>query len=622
MGKRLFVLAGSIFAAGFALVSSGRAVPTGYLFEPHEENEDSMPWVRAVPRYSVPPVQHRNGFVLHQVNVSASGLNIVGDAANEPSMTVDPNNPNKLAVGWRQFDSITSDFRQAGFGYSSNGGATWTFPGRIEPGVFRSDPVLSTNSAGDFYYLSLQDTFYCTLFKSTNGGGSYSSLGPAVGGDKQWYTVVHNANAGNGVMHQVWSTAGNNYSGRQYSRSTNEGATWSSPINIPDKIIWGTVDFGKNGELYLAGTSGTQFGLSFARSVNASTGASATWDYQRMIFTSADLAYGVSINPGGLSGQVWICSDRSNGPRSGYLYVLSTVGSSSGTDVYFSRSTNNGNTWSAPVRVNDDASAIAASNQHHHWFGTMACAPNGRLDAIWNDTREDPTNKTRSAVYYSYSLDGGLTWSANVPVTDTFNPLVGYPVQNKIGDYTALVADNAGSHAVFSATFNGEEDLYHVRLPAPAVTVSGTVNLSDSLGAPTGNPLAVQVRNASGALVQSTTATLGSTGGYSFALDPNLVHQSLTITVKASHWLAKAVTSSPIDLVGKSGVNYSLINGDVDGDNSITIFDYSALSAAFDSSVGDGNYNAEADLDGDGSITIFDYLILSSNFDLFGSDWS
>ena len=49
-----------------------------------------------------------------QVNVAPGQLNIVGDAANEPSIAVDPTNPNRISIGWRQFDTITSDFRQAG----------------------------------------------------------------------------------------------------------------------------------------------------------------------------------------------------------------------------------------------------------------------------------------------------------------------------------------------------------------------------------------------------------------------------------------------------------------------------------------------------------------------------
>src|SRR6187402_3428205 len=61
-----------------------------------------------------------------QVNVDSNGANITGDAANEPSIAVDPTNPNRMAIGWRQFDTISSNFRQAGVAYTTNGGQTWT----------------------------------------------------------------------------------------------------------------------------------------------------------------------------------------------------------------------------------------------------------------------------------------------------------------------------------------------------------------------------------------------------------------------------------------------------------------------------------------------------------------
>ena len=52
-------------------------------------------------------------------------MDILGDAGNETSLAVDPNNPNRIVIGWRQFDTVTSNFRQAGYGYSLDGGITW-----------------------------------------------------------------------------------------------------------------------------------------------------------------------------------------------------------------------------------------------------------------------------------------------------------------------------------------------------------------------------------------------------------------------------------------------------------------------------------------------------------------
>jgi len=94
-------------------------------------------------------------FMSFQVNVDANGNNILGDAANECVISVDPTNLSKMTIGWRQFNDVTSNFRQAGWGYTTNGGTTWTFPGVLEPGVFRSDPVMNSDEVGTFFYLSL-----------------------------------------------------------------------------------------------------------------------------------------------------------------------------------------------------------------------------------------------------------------------------------------------------------------------------------------------------------------------------------------------------------------------------------------------------------------------------------
>jgi len=51
-----------------------------------------------------------------------------------------------------------------------------------------------------------------------------------------------------------------------------------------------------------------------------------------------------------------------------------------------------------------------------HWFGTFSVAPNGRLDAVWYDTR-NAANNTDSQLFYSFSTDAGVTWSPNVAVS-------------------------------------------------------------------------------------------------------------------------------------------------------------------------------------------------------------
>lgn len=74
----------------------------------------------------------------------------------------------------------------------------------------------------------------------------------------------------------------------------------------------------------------------------------------------------------------------------------------------------------------------------------------------------------------------------------------------------------------------------------------------------------------------------------------------------------------------------TLLNGDIGGDNSVTVFDYGPLSDYFDQnntdadwySIGSNGFApADADFDEDGSVTVFDYGILSDNFDLWGEDF-
>jgi len=40
-------------------------------------------------------------FISYQANVDANGNNIVGDAANECTISVDPTNGSRMAIGWR-----------------------------------------------------------------------------------------------------------------------------------------------------------------------------------------------------------------------------------------------------------------------------------------------------------------------------------------------------------------------------------------------------------------------------------------------------------------------------------------------------------------------------------------
>lgn len=416
---------------------------------------------KTTPAYRV----NSTGFFTSQVNVDANGDNIVGDAANEPSIAVSPVDPNNMVIGWRQFDNVNSDFRQAGYGYSSDGGQNWTFPGVHEPTVFRSDPVLDYDSAGNFYYNSLTNatgSYTCKVFKSTNGGSEWDQGTEAHGGDKQWMTIDRTAGPGSGNVYSFWTVYYSSCQPGHFTRSADAGNSYENCIEVDGYPYWGTMAVGPEGELYIAG-GWSYDGILVAKSTNAQVpGSQITWDYSTYVDMDGDLVAQDPVNPVGLLGQVSVDVDRSNGPGRGNVYVLASLARLSvadPADVMFAKSTDGGFSFSAPQRINTD---LGINNRQ--WFGTMSVAPNGRIDVIWLDTRDGLPGSFMSALYYCYSDDQGETWSINKKLSDQFDPSLGYPQQQKMGDYFDMVSDDAGAHLAWANTLNGEEDVYYTHI--------------------------------------------------------------------------------------------------------------------------------------------------------------
>jgi len=419
-----------------------------------------------------------------QVNVDGAGNNVIGDAANEPSIAVDPNRPNRMAIGWRQFDTTADNFRQAGWGYSRNGGRFWVFPGVLEPGIFRSDPVLEFDSDGNFYYNSLTydvGGYWCSVFKSIDGGMSWNAGVYAYGGDKAWMAVDRTGGIGHGNIYTAWDYAGcceDNW----FNRSTDGGTTFDTPVPIPEQPIWGVTAVGPDGEVYIAGRrSTTNAEFIVAKSTTAAdANAPLAFDFATVVDMGGVHVYylgGLSNpNPEGLMGQVWVAVDHSSGPTRGYVYLLCSVDppGPDPLDVHFVRSTDGGVTWSAPVRVNDDPVGTNA----WQWFGTMSVAPDGRIDVVWNDTRNDPGGYD-SQLTYAFSEDAGQTWSANAAVSPPFDPHLGWPNQNKLGDYCDMISDSVGAHVAYAATYNGEQDVYYLRIGDYDCNINGIADATD-----------------------------------------------------------------------------------------------------------------------------------------------
>jgi hypothetical protein len=155
--------------------------------------------------------------------------------------------------------------------------------------------------------------------------------------------------------------------------------------------------------------------------------------------------------------ETWIAADDTN---SNILYVayMAMAGSPSNADIFVARSTDGGQTWGAPVQVNDDTTS-------KHQFWPAIAVSNGALHVVWYDFRDSPnpgdpamTNDVLN-VYYASSNTTGVAYPAfshNVLVTDVGHQpnclMFGGGTSGFHGDYIDVAAYFDGAnHKVFTA---------------------------------------------------------------------------------------------------------------------------------------------------------------------------
>ena len=181
--------------------------------------------------------------------------------------------------------------------------------------------------------------------------------------------------------------------------------------------------------------------------------------------------------------------------RPGTLYAEEVVDNfdAAGTtvdnsDVFFSRSTNHGATWEAPVQLNAGVNATILNDDNNglrstgsdsdvaanQFFSRLAIDGNGNLASIWYDTRRDPANH-KIDVFGTVSVDGGSTFSRNFRITkNSFDPNDGkftdaLGLDNYfLGDYIALTVDNG------SASPSGPTRAMEIRIYSSLVSQSRT----------------------------------------------------------------------------------------------------------------------------------------------------
>lgn len=412
------------------------------------------------------------GFVCITSHVCGQHTNILisndPQSLNEPAIIINPNQPNQLVAG--------TNFSQ--YHYSTDGGLTWQNDFLTSSLGTMGDPCIAVDNLNNFYYFHLApniDRIICQ--KSTNGGQSWSDgtfTTPAdilLVHDKEWGV----ADPLNNNIYVSWTQYENPFNPTSadstdilFARSSDGGQTWSNPLRLNKvrgdvlykDVIDPTPATGINNEVYVAWADSV--GIRFDRSLDNGT----TWLSDDVLVATVPTTsyYHVSGNArDSVRTSANIECDLSNSPYRGTIYVSWTDarnGEDNG-DVFVSKSTDNGNTWSAPLRVNDEGHTA----QQYYSSMTVDQAT-GYIYWAFYDRRNHP-NSDSTDVYMAVSTDGAQTFN-NFKISET--PFLPNDFVF-IGDYLGITAYNNVVRPIWIRTDNfNQNSLWTAMIDVPLVT--------------------------------------------------------------------------------------------------------------------------------------------------------
>lgn len=363
---------------------------------------------------------------------------------NEPSICINPKNTNEL-VAAANLNNVY---------YSHDAGQSWTQASVACSWGIWGDPVIGVDTAGDFYFLHLsnppggQGSWIDRIIaqKSSNAGvswsnGAYMGLNGNKAQDKQWIAVDPATNH----LYVTWTQFDNYGSSNPqdsslilFSKSTDGGLNWSAAKRI-NQMAGDCIDsdntaeggfpcVGPNGEVYVVWSNRNKLWI------DRSMDGGETWLEEDMLVNDQPEGWDYLV-PGinranGLP--IAVC-DLSGGPNHGAIYVnwSDQRNGTDDTDIWFSKSTDGGQSWTPAAKVNDD------NTNRQQFFTWMSIdQATGYLWFVWYDRRN--YNDNRTDVYMALSKDGGATFK-NFKVSES--PFVPNP-NIFFGDYTNVTAHN------------------------------------------------------------------------------------------------------------------------------------------------------------------------------------
>lgn len=158
-------------------------------------------------------------------------------------------------------------------------------------------------------------------------------------------------------------------------------------------------------------------------------------------------------------------------------------------------------------------------------------------------------------------------------------------------------------------------------------SVSGTIEYQDFLGSAAPRTASIKFMNpGTQTMVHAQLVSIGGGGPKSYQIFVP-ISGTFDVYVKGSNWLQKRIPNVSVGPLGVTGLSFSLVNGDINGDNAVDLMDFDVFSEYYDKTSSDADWTVvgangsrpiDADLDGDNAVTLLDFDVFSKNFDASG----